>query len=343
MVEAQAALQTDSARAFVGAAESLPDWRNMLSRQAPMAVASSCSSSPNLSARLTQHQVGRVGLGRVDVDSAAHRIVRDERHIGSASDRSYLLTYQIRGDSILSQFGRNAALRPGDFTVALTSQPYEWQFDETVSCFICVVPEHMFDIPREPMRAIAARVVSGAEGMGKTVSPFFASLADDLDQVDGRLGLRLARHLLDLSATCLMSSFDSPEQTGAASSSATPTSAASNHRAAFAIREFITANLADPDLSPQSIAAAHFMSVRHLYSLFKHDEVSVAAWIRAKRLDNCRADLANPALRDRSIREIAARWGIADATHFSRLFRDRFGETPRLWRDRSVRQSVTLN
>ncbi|MDG9673642.1 helix-turn-helix domain-containing protein [Micromonospora sp. DH14] len=55
------------------------------------------------------------------------------------------------------------------------------------------------------------------------------------------------------------------------------------------------------------------------------------ASIRAKRLAQCRRDLANPLVRQ-PIHAIAARWGFRDKAHFSRLFRARYGRSPQAYR-----------
>ncbi|MFD4701025.1 helix-turn-helix transcriptional regulator [Streptomyces niveus] len=59
---------------------------------------------------------------------------------------------------------------------------------------------------------------------------------------------------------------------------------------------------------------------------------SPAAWIRHRRLERCRLDLANPRLNARPIQAIAERWGFTNPTHFSRLFRAAYGIPPRDYR-----------
>jgi AraC-like DNA-binding protein len=101
---------------------------------------------------------------------------------------------------------------------------------------------------------------------------------------------------------------------------------------ATSIREYIEANLADPDLSPASIAAAHFISTRHLHNVFHESGSTVASWVRSKRLEHIRRDLRDPLHAGTSVGAVAARWGFLDAAHFSRTFRDAFGESPTDWR-----------
>ena len=50
--------------------------------------------------------------------------------------------------------------------------------------------------------------------------------------------------------------------------------------------------------------------------------------LRQRRLDRCRSDL-EAARRTESITSIALRWGFNDPSHFSRLFRRRYGVAPR--------------
>jgi AraC-like DNA-binding protein len=98
------------------------------------------------------------------------------------------------------------------------------------------------------------------------------------------------------------------------------------------VLRFIDEHLADPDLDPEMVARAHFMSVRALHKLAHESGTSIAGWIRHRRLENCKADLANPAWRSMSVAAIGARWGLTRASHFTTLFRAEYGMTPSAYR-----------
>jgi AraC-like DNA-binding protein len=96
------------------------------------------------------------------------------------------------------------------------------------------------------------------------------------------------------------------------------------------IEAYVQQHLADPGLSPESIAHAHHISVRQLYKLWSGRELGLAEWIMRGRLEGARRDLRrNESL---PIAALARRWGFTDATHFGRRFRSAYGISPREWR-----------
>ena len=73
--------------------------------------------------------------------------------------------------------------------------------------------------------------------------------------------------------------------------------------------------------------------------LFETQQTTVADWIRQRRLERCRRDLADPGLRAKPVGAIAARWGLTNPAHFSRLFRAAYGVPPRAYRDHMLRRT----
>ncbi|MGR6918715.1 helix-turn-helix domain-containing protein [[Actinomadura] parvosata] len=69
-------------------------------------------------------------------------------------------------------------------------------------------------------------------------------------------------------------------------------------------------NLGDPGLTPGTIAAAQHISRSYLYTLFHRQGHTVAGYIRERRLERCRRDLADPLLAAHPIHATAARWGF---------------------------------
>jgi AraC-like DNA-binding protein len=95
------------------------------------------------------------------------------------------------------------------------------------------------------------------------------------------------------------------------------------------VKRYIDEHIGDPSLSPATVAAANFMSLRTLQRLFRAEGLTVRGWIRQRRLAGARRDLRDPRWADASIAQIAHAWGLPDAAHFSRLFRAAYGASPR--------------
>ncbi|MFE2996703.1 helix-turn-helix domain-containing protein [Nocardia sp. NPDC059246] len=93
------------------------------------------------------------------------------------------------------------------------------------------------------------------------------------------------------------------------------------------VRHHIEDNLGDPGLCASSIATAHGISVRTLHLLFADSGTTVGRWIRERRLEACRRELARGG-GHKTVTDIAFRWGFNDTAHFSRSFKQAFGVTP---------------
>ena len=100
-----------------------------------------------------------------------------------------------------------------------------------------------------------------------------------------------------------------------------------------ALLGFCRANLCNPDLSPQMVAAHFGISVRTLHLRFAQLGQTFGRWVLRQRLDICRAALRDPNHSSTSIAAIAYRCGFNDLSHFCKVFRRKFGATPREWRN----------
>ncbi|GAB7046349.1 helix-turn-helix transcriptional regulator [Catenuloplanes indicus] len=92
------------------------------------------------------------------------------------------------------------------------------------------------------------------------------------------------------------------------------------------------AHLADPQLCPAAAAARQHVSVRYLHRVLQREGVRFGAWVRHRRLEDTRRDLADPAFGTATVAAVARRWGFTDAAQYSRTFRAAYGMSPREWR-----------
>ncbi|EJL31620.1 helix-turn-helix domain-containing protein [Novosphingobium sp. AP12] len=98
------------------------------------------------------------------------------------------------------------------------------------------------------------------------------------------------------------------------------------------IWQTIDAHLHDDRLSLASVAEEHALTPRYVQKLFEESGRSFRTFVRERRLDKCRTDLANPVNANLSIAAICLHWGFYDGAAFSRAFRDAYGCTPTAFR-----------
>ncbi|MFD2416134.1 helix-turn-helix domain-containing protein [Amycolatopsis pigmentata] len=91
-----------------------------------------------------------------------------------------------------------------------------------------------------------------------------------------------------------------------------------------AARELADQRLAHPELAPRLLARELHVSVRTLTRAFTSTAEPVGAYIRRRRLEEARRELAA----GYTVSQVAARWQFADSSHFVRAFRKNYGETP---------------
>jgi transcriptional regulator GlxA family with amidase domain len=99
------------------------------------------------------------------------------------------------------------------------------------------------------------------------------------------------------------------------------------------IKRYIERNLANPELSVDAIAQALGMSTRSVHRAFEADPAgSISNYLWLRRLSHCAASLRDPTEADRSISDTWCSVVCTSATHFSLLFHEYVGVSPREYR-----------
>jgi AraC-like DNA-binding protein len=184
-------------------------------------------------------------------------------------------------------------------------------------------PPSMLPLSRSRLKELTAVRIPATDGLGDLTSQFLLQLARNVDHYSPAEAARLSNAALEVLATRLARELDVRDW---------GTPEARRHALLTTIQGFIYQHLGNPQLSPATIAAAHHISLRSLHQLFHDDGLTVAGWIRRRRLEACRRDLSDPALAVRPVAAIAAKWGFSSAADFSRAFRAVHGLPPSEYR-----------
>ncbi|MFD7130895.1 helix-turn-helix domain-containing protein [Streptomyces sp. NPDC059894] len=247
-------------------------------------------------------------------------------HAGAAE--SLYLGLCLENCTTETDWGHELSVAAGDLLFMGTKPPSLPIYGDAFAFFR--IPFLYLGISAREGTRLAGLHVRGDSGVAALASQFLGSFAQDEWLARSHSGRRLALNAADLLAL-LVAELPAARRTAHADT---------RDAVMCRIRAHIDEHLGDPELGPESIARAHFMSVRYLHKLFQRDGVTVSAYIRRRRLDACRLELGRPPNRRRSVAAVAQTYGFVSPSHFSRVFRSAFGTSPSQWQERVPSKSA---
>jgi AraC-like DNA-binding protein len=295
-------------------ATGVDEWAAVLSDSfVPLRLA---NATPNFRGSVRQVALG-AEVTLTDVRTLGQStVLRTERLIRREPRELYLFHLHHSGQGAVLQDERAVTLRPGSAALYDTTRPYRLEAPTVSRGFVLQVPR----------AALHERLGGSADLRGRGLpsdAPAVRVLAGFLRELAAASPTLETRHLaefgctaVDLLATTLRSSLGG--------------SVSSTGRQALlsAVVDHVTDNLADPALTPSTVAASHGVSLRYLADLFAELDTSPAEFIRAARLKAAHRALVDPRQSRCPITAIAARCGFSDRTTFTRAFVRRYGTTP---------------
>lgn len=265
-------------------------------------------------AEMRPYRFGLLGACEIASDDVVE--VRSLRS-PAAPDDGYVLGMLLSGCGRLEQDGRLAALSPGELVLYSGARPFRLEFDGPYRYFLIRIG----GVADEAVRA-ARDVTANREILDLPSARVLAAMLGEMAvqaPALGRLAAReLGHHVISMLDVMLR---ESSRQ------------ATSHDNASLLERvlDHIECHLGE-DLPPGTVAAAHHISVRYLHKLFQQQGDTIGDYVRRRRLERIRRDLADPALAHLPAQAIAGRWGIKDPSHLSKLFRFEYGVSPREFR-----------
>lgn len=294
-------------------------WTNSL---AQFCVAATPSRSDPLAGEMVTRELAS-GLQFTVMRSTPQTIVSET----PVPSNHHWISLLLEGSGHYDGAGGARVFQQGDFFFGRRGADAELALDTPFRMLLVNIPNALLarrihlSLPRDVMH------ISGRSTNGRLVSNMLSAVADIIDDVaeDQILPVELALPQFLMSAVF-------GEGGAPAIGGATAMRAALLHRVCLHIDQ----QLDDPDLNVNAVAAASNLSVRYLQKLFEERGDAFAAYVKRRRLEHCRADLADPRNATVSITSICFRWGFNDAASFSRAFSAEFGLSPRAFRQRAA-------
>jgi AraC-like DNA-binding protein len=251
------------------------------------------------------------------VNSAA-RINRTRARAAAEGDASIALLFNLdaKAPALMSQRGRDIVLGVGDTLPVLAHEPS--LLTASTKCLAILIPlaalaTRVGDVEDATMR----RIPNGAEPLLLLVS-YLKLVQDKSILAIPELRQAIVRHIHDLAALALGAR-------GGTRESALGAVAAARLRSALA---HVAESFTEPGLTLAAVAQRQGVTPRYLQRLLERSGTSFSTHVNELRLQRAFALLSEPHANTRRISDIALQAGFSDISHFNRLFRARFGDTP---------------
>lgn len=305
-------------------AQRLSYWADWVCTELIRAQVRTVGKNPGFEGRIERAALPALDVCRVQ--STAQSVARTAAMAADTPQEHILVNVQRHGIGYVSQDGKTAKLLPGDLALYSSARPYTLDFEAAFDQTVLILPAQQVHRLVGPVDALYATTL----GAQHSPSALLCNLADTvMHRAQTEPNHRATRQLGQALLHTLAAAVESHRPTQAALP-APRSQLSAYHRAR--LHAAINQHLADPQLGVDKLAALTQLSPGHIHRLFETEAHTVAATIRLRRLEACRADLADPDLAHHAIGEIAYRWGFNQAAHFSRLFKQAFGLTPGEWR-----------
>lgn len=241
------------------------------------------------------------------------------------------LAFPVEGDFLLNDGSDTVRLGPGDILYGPTGHDSTLTLPDHFVMLYIRIPQSVLNPRLLNLQILPAGTLTGKAAVNRIFSGFLRSIVDDLEELTDDhirpIEIALSEFVISSLAECSANScFD--------------VAGASNfHR----ICQAIETQLGDGDLTLKDIADQQHVSARYIQKLFQQAGTSFSQYLRQRRLEHCRTDLASLSHRNLSISEICFRWGFNDAAHFSRSFRSDYGMSPRGYRQHKLGTAALVN
>jgi AraC-like DNA-binding protein len=245
-------------------------------------------------------------------------VFRDENLLRDGNDSFEFVIAQSQELNVTHQ-GREIRLRPGDATIMQASATGRVGSRERFGFLEVLVSSAEWAKRGCCADNALMQQIGSNSGVLKLLRGYIGSLENSAlaTSVEGRE--IVSRHILDLVAIAA-----TPHRSNGGSS-LSAVAAARTHT----IFDHLASHFSDPELSLSKVAQSLQISPRYLQRLLETSGTSFNAHVTELRLKHAFMLLTVQDLSDIRVCEVALRAGFSDISHFNRLFRSRFGDTPK--------------
>lgn len=222
----------------------------------------------------------------------------------------------------LEQGGREVFLEEGDMALYDATEWHRITMPEAASKILITIPRHLLNERINSVANLTAKKISAKLGIGAVTSSFIQTTVNQLNYIDKSSFLDMAEPVLDILTLSLNQLNPSSFQLSGTQSSTL-----------FHVKRYIQKHCDNSELTPEIISQAVGLSVRYINTLFNAEDTSLMRYVTQQRLYLVHRHLSSKSYLHRSITELAMQFGFNNMAHFSRVFKTKYGVSPRQFRE----------
>lgn len=261
------------------------------------------------------------------IEATAHSVSRLPSGISRSGSDALIFNFVVAGRGLAEQDGRSVVLCPGDGAVCDAERPYKLRFDDAFKVLAVKLPKAALSHRAASVHRVTALSLAESGQLCPIVFAYLVGLTERAAHLGASSAEKVTGNFIDLLGAALDE---------AISNSPLPLSEYRS-MALMRVREFVERHLGDCELDPGAVASTLKLSPRYINKLFEADGTSLARYIWRRRVERAAIDLRDPAMQAVGVSAIAMGLGFNDLSHFSRVFRQRFGMSPRDYRSGGTR------
>jgi AraC family transcriptional activator of tynA and feaB len=273
-----------------------------------------------------RHLGSAMSLSHVVTDSV--RVSRTARLATDSPSDELLLSVQLASSGRISQHGRDALLTPGAAVLYEANRPYE--IDHRLPGqhqLIAKIDRSALGLPDHAITRACGQLLSPEQPRLRLFTSYASTLYEEAGNLSAGDSYEASIFALELLAALLRAE-------------AGRTGRSEVRDLLTTLQSFVRTNLENADLSVETLAEHHHVSVRTIYNAFAPTGETPAVYIRKQRLKKATTLLSAPQVRERTVASIAVECGYADPSTFTRAFRREYGLSPHCLAEKRRRTSA---
>jgi AraC-like DNA-binding protein len=305
-----------SAQNIVGASQCFEQWHYATCHNYSVTDYRRAKQGP-FTAHISARSFGTLIVSQLASFASESRIevVRGSAEIRGDPRDQFMLFLVYCGDVGFAQNERTARLQGGDMIIYDQARPFTMGFGGDARQIIVSIPRPLMASRLPDVERFTARPIASRSKLGALTAAVVRQLVEFETSLDEDIANRVGGSALDILATALEAELSEDAEGDGR-----------HHARLMRVKRYVVANLHDPEMTIESIAAAQNLAPRTLHRLFSAEGTTPIRWLWQQRLSASYKALAEGHVRH--VTDAALSFGFTDLSHFSRAFRKTFGHAP---------------